>query len=324
MKRRVGVLGDIVMDLILEIDNLPITTKTYRLREYHFLPGGSAANYAAALARLNIPVLFIGKIGCDIFGKNLLDEFKKDGVIVDYMVIDESIKTGLATVLIDKRKKRASISFWKTYASLKFEELDLSFLDQITILTVSGYNFIEKPLRETTEKVLKLAKKEGIMVILDPCPYLPNSGLKALKRVLKYVNVITPNEDELFMLTGLKNVKNGLLELNKAGPEIIAVKLGRRGCIIFYEDKVNFIPSFKVKTRDPGGAGDAFCAGLTMGLLNGLSPIESAVIANAMGAFAVTKIGSRTALPTLLELKDFLVKRKNMFKVQEVLLKMGW
>jgi len=323
MMDKVAVVGDVLMDLIIFMDKLHITSGSYSVNDYYFLPGGSSANYATALARLGIITFFIGKIGGDEFGRRLVDEFKKDGVNLDYAVIDAESKSSLALILIDKQMKRASLTYWKTYSSLKLEELDLSFLDQVKMLSISGYSFISNPMRSVTIQLIKLAKKSGKKIFLDPCPCLPRHGLNLLKKTLKYIDIITPNRNELVMLTNTKNLRASLIQLQRAGPKLVVAKLGSKGCIVNDEGKIMVVPPFDVKVVETGGAGDAFCAGLTMGLLRGLSSFEAATVANAMGALATTKVGSRTALPSLKELRDFLEARKNILGIENILAKLG-
>jgi len=326
---KVGALGDAVMDLLLFVDDLDPCLKMercYPLVSYHFSPGGSSANYAVALGRLSIPVTFIGKIGNDAFGKYLLKEFKENNVDTSYVTIAKDLKTSFAIILIDRRSsKRISLSYWKTYTSLKLEEVNHSFLDEINLLAVSGYTLIQNPLRNTTIKLLSKAKKRGIITLLDPCPYFSRMELSLLPKILTYVDIITPNYHELVTLTKTKSIKKGLKKLKKYGPSILVAKLGERGCAVLHDDEITLIKGFKVKVVETGGAGDAFCAGFTYGLIKGLSPSQAGIIGNAIGALAVTGVGSRTRLPNLDDLKMFLKKyEKSSTLIRSILRKLGW
>lgn len=326
---KVGALGDAVMDLLLFIEGLGSGLKMEYCRpltSYHFSPGGSSANYAVALGKLSIPVFFIGKIGKDDLGECLLKEFKENNVDTRYTVIAEDLKTSLATIVIEKNSsKRISLSYWKTYTSLRLEELNQSFLDEIGFLAVSGYALIQNPLRTTVLKLLMKAKKIGISTLLDPCPYFSEIGLPSLSKILRYVDILTPNHRELTTLTKTRSIERGLRKLGGYGPKILVAKLGEKGCAVLNGGEVTFIRGFKVKIAETGGAGDAFCAGLTYGLIKGLSPLQAGVIGNALGALAVTGIGSRARLPNVNDLKVFLRKHeKNSTLIRSVLKELGW
>ena len=326
---KVGALGDAVMDLLLFADDLGSCLKLehcYPLVSYHFSPGGSSANYAVALGKLSIPVIFIGKVGNDEFGKRLLREFEENNVDTRYTVITKDMKTSFAIIVIERRSsKRISLSYWKTYTSLKLEEVNHSFLDEINLLAVSGYALIQNPLKNTATRLLSKAKKMGITTLLDPCPYFSELGFPSLSKILRYIDVITPNYRELVTLTKTRSIEKGLKKLRRYGPSILVTKLGEKGCAILHEDEIIVIRGFRVKIAETGGAGDAFCAGFTYGLIKGLSPPQAGVIGNAVGALAVTGVGSRTRLPTLDDLKAFLKKHeKSSTLIRSVLRKLGW
>ena len=171
----------------------------------------------------------------------------------------------------------------------------------------------------------EIAKKMGITTLLDPCPYFSELGLPSLSKILRYIDVITPNYRELVTLTKTRSIEKGLKKLRRYGPSVLVTKLGEKGCAVLHEDEIIVIRGFRVKMAETGGAGDAFCAGFTYGLIKGLSPPQAGVIGNAVGALAVTGVGSRTRLPNLDDLKAFLkTHEKSSTLIRSVLRKLGW
>ncbi|HER54349.1 MAG TPA: sugar kinase, partial [Candidatus Bathyarchaeota archaeon] len=112
-----------------------------------------------------------------------------------------------------------------------------------------------------------------------------------------------PNSLELMQLTG-KDYKEGAKVLLDMGVEIVAVKLGKQGCYVTDGNEHHIIEAYKVKAIDTTGAGDAFCAGFLYGLIKENDLYECGRIGNFVASKCVQKMGARTGLPHLADLKD--------------------
>jgi sugar/nucleoside kinase (ribokinase family) len=120
-------------------------------------------------------------------------------------------------------------------------------------------------------------------------------------------NVLLPSLGEAAMLTGEASDELGCLKWVSEG-KLVVLKQGSKGCRVFSGDVVLDVPGFVVDEVDPTGAGDSFCAGITVALLEGMNPLEAGRFANAVGALAVTRLGPMEGAPTRSEVDQFLKK----------------
>ncbi|MFQ6074483.1 MAG: carbohydrate kinase family protein, partial [Candidatus Bathyarchaeia archaeon] len=135
----------------------------------------------------------------------------------------------------------------------------------------------------------------------DPGEIYARKGLSTLKTLINRSFVLFPNENEVRMLTG-KEWKEGSEILIKKGADIVAVKLGEKGCYVT-DGKENYtVKSYRAKVVDTTGAGDAFCAGFLYGLIKGKDLYTCAKLGNFVASRCINKIGARTGLPKLSDL----------------------
>jgi ribokinase len=161
---------------------------------------------------------------------------------------------------------------------------------------------LEIPL-ETTIEALKIASSSGITTILNPAP-----ARELPSEIYKYASIITPNEVEASMLTGIETdsiekAKSAALILNKRGSNIVIITMGARGALIYEKEKFNIIPPIKVNAIDTTGAGDAFIGAFAYFYAKSKNVIESVKFANIAAGLSVTKIGTQTSFPELFDIE---------------------
>ena len=177
----------------------------------------------------------------------------------------------------------------------------------IAALDAADYILMQLEIAEETVRfVADYAHKNGKTFILDPAP------AKQLDAdLLGNVDVITPNETEMRVVTGHDvsediEVEDAAQSLLAAGVNTIINKSGKDGAYIIQKDYFKHVPGFKVEAVDTTAAGDSFNAGLAYALANGEGLEESVRFANAVGAISVTKFGAQSAMPDLKTVEDFL------------------
>jgi ribokinase len=168
---------------------------------------------------------------------------------------------------------------------------------------------LETPL-ETVQATAELAAKAGVCVILNPAPARPLPD-----KLLKLVSILTPNETEAELLTGVA-VSNEATAAKAAGKLLargvqnVVITMGSRGAFVAQKDLRQLIPGFKVKAVDTTGAGDVFNGALVVALAEGRSLLEAARFASAAAAISVTRFGAQPSTPTRREIELMLVSGK--------------
>ncbi len=261
--------------------------------------GGSAANTAVGLARLGLRIGFIGKLSDDPEGTFLLDDFKRQNVDTVGTVIAEEGRTGLVLGYVDSAGDRALYIAPGANNALEFSDINLEYAGTAKLLHLTSF-VGEKPFEAQKKLVTKL---HNVKVTLDPGELYARRGLAALSPLLRRSSVVLPSENEVKLLTGREYVE-GARVLLEEGADIVAVKLGRRGCYVVDEHEHHLVESFKVSAIDTTGAGDAFCAGFLYGLINGKDLYECGRLGNLVASRCIREIGAREGLPRASELDE--------------------
>jgi ribokinase len=293
-ERRVTVLGSVNMDLVVRAATLPAAGQTLLGSSFTTTPGGKGANQAVASARAGAPTTFVGCVGRDAFGAELLNKLRHDGVAVD-RVRRSDLPTGVALITIDDRGQNTIVvASGANSATLPIEVGP----DEVGCLQ------LEVPM-ETVEATI--AGSRGT-ILLDPAPAQPLPSAVFAAHV-----ILTPNESETAAITGIEpideaSVRRAADELLGKGAGAVVLKLGARG--IYWSNGAigGFVGAHDVEVIDTVAAGDA-CNGAMAAALAIGKPLESAVVdGNAAGALATTKHGAQAAMPTAVEIET-LVRR---------------
>ncbi|NGZ17617.1 ribokinase [Vibrio aestuarianus] len=299
------VLGSVNADHVLQVPSFPRPGETLHGRNYQVIPGGKGANQAVAAARLNADTGFIACVGDDAFGINIRESFKLDGINISGVKIQPNCPTGIAMIQVSDSGENSICISAEANAKLTAQviESDLANIGAASYLLMQ----LETPI-EGIIKAAQFAKENRTNVILNPAPAreLPDT-------LLVCVDVITPNETEAQVLTGItvdddQSAQLAANELHKKGIEIVLITLGAKGVWLSQNGRGVLIPGFKVDATDTTAAGDTFNGALVTGLLEDM-PLESAIkFAHAAAAISVTRFGAQTSIPTRKEVDAFLAQ----------------
>jgi ribokinase len=303
MKFDVIGFGALNVDKIYQVPRIAKEGEETFILDFQETPGGSAANTIVGLAKLELKTGFIGKVADDHEGQLLINDFKREGVNTDGIVVANEGRSGVVTAYVDKKGERALYVHPSINDSLTFEQINLEYAKQARFLHLTSVD--EKPFQAQKKLIEEVS---DVKVSLDPGEIYARKGLTKLRSLIKKSFVVLPSEGELKMLTG-KRWKEGAKMLVKKGAGIVAVKLGEKGCYVTDGKEAHLIEPFKVNVVDTTGAGDAFSAGFLYGLINGKDLYQCGRLGNFVASCCVTKVGARTGLPTLSDLKDILRKQ---------------
>jgi len=265
--------------------------------------GGSAANTIVGLARLGCKVGFIGKIANDREGRMLLEDFLREGVDTEGVVRSKRGRSGVVMGFVDQKGERALYVDPGVNDIIDFEEINLDYAVKTNFLHLTSFAG-EKSFEAQKKLVENLP--ENVKVSLDPGELYARKGIEKLMSMIRRCFVLMPNAKEITLLTGEEDYVAGAERLLEMGVKIVAVKLGSRGCYVTNGEESHHIEAFKVNVVDSTGAGDAFCAGFLYGLLKNKSLKECGRLGNFVASRCIMKMGARTGLPRLEELKPLL------------------
>ncbi len=287
-------LGALNVDKLLKVDKIASAEEESFIHDYTEACGGSAANTVVGLARLGCNVGFVGKVADDHEGKLQIDCFTQEGVDTGGIVHSSKGKSGVCLGFVDKKGARALYINPGVNDTIEFRELQPNYITQTQFLHLSSF-VGEKSFR--AQKKLMSFLPDAVKISFDPGSLYAQKGLSAIEPIIQNSFVIMPNLVELELLTGESNIPKGAQLLIDMGVQIVAVKLGDKGCYVTNGEEKKTIQPFKVAAVDTTGAGDAFNAGFLYGLVQNRSLGECGRLGNFVGSRCVMKMGARDGLP---------------------------
>jgi ribokinase len=303
MSGNITVIGSLNMDLVVHAPKVPIMGETILGSGFMTAPGGKGANQAVAAARLGGEVFMIGCVGNDMYGKDLLHNLKENNVIIDHIKVEDSTSTGVAVIMI-KDGDNCIIVDPAANSLLTPEMIDASeeIIKNSSIIVVQ----LEIPL-ETVVRAILLAKKHGVKVLLNPAP-----ARKIDDELLAQVDVLTPNETECEIITGItinnaEDAKRAVEFLNGKGVPHVIITMGGNGVVYNSLDGIQHKTAPTVKVVDTTAAGDSFTGAIALALSQGKTIEEAIDFANIVGPLTVTKEGAQTSLPTMEDVYNYII-----------------
>ena len=248
--------------------------------------GGSAANVAIGVRRLGLSSAIIAKVGFDSFGRIAVDELMKEGVDISGLKVSFS-STGFTIVIIDNKGQICLYGY--KGASEELEPCDIN----VDIIEKTKYVHIASLRLDTSIEAAKKAKEHGKMVSWDPGRVQSKAGLQKLRDLIKHVDIVLANEEEVRDITGEADYKKAAEVIGELGPRLVVVKRGARGAYVLSKKECLEVPPLKPpKIVDTTGAGDAFAAGLLVGLARGYELSKALTYASATAVLKIAKLGS--------------------------------
>lgn len=309
MANKITVMGSFVVDLMSRASHLPVPGETVKGSIFKMGPGGKGFNQGVAAHKAGAQVVMSTKLGRDSFAKVALDTMDELGMSADHIFFSDDVETGTALIMVDERTSENSIlvvsGACNTINAADIRSLEGEIKSSKLLLTQLETNI------DAVEHVVDIAHRNGVKVVLNTAPIQPVSDA-----LLSKVDIITPNEVEAEILTGIK-VEDETSAARAAqwffakGVKHVLITLGKKGVFLSSEGKERILPVPEVPVIDTTGAGDAFNGGFAAALAEKWDLWEAAVFANALGSLAVQKLGTTPAMPTRAEVDAFLAKHRS-------------
>ena len=251
-KGKILVVGSTNTDMVVRTEHLPRPGETVLGGTFLMNPGGKGANQAVAAARLGADVIFVCKTGNDMFGITTRQQLAQEGIDTRFVFIDDHNPSGVALISVDSRAENTIVVASGANANLL--PLDVAkaetALDDCDIVLMQ----LETPMT-TIEYVAAEAAKRGKRTVLNPAP-----GAALSPQLLKSLYLITPNETEAEIITGIR-IHNAETEAEAArsiramGVQNVIITLGSRGAYICNDRFDEAGPAQKVRAVATTAAG---------------------------------------------------------------------
>ena len=301
MTPRIVVVGSFVVGLTIRVPRQPVLGEGLIGDLFDLGPGGKGTNQAVAAARQGAHVDLVACIGDDIFAEIAVHLYQREHISLDHVHRIPDVNTGVGLVTLLPSGENSIVGHLGANMHMRPEHVDAaeSLIAQSDVVMTQ----YEVPF-ESVSRAMELGHKHKKLTIWNPAP------AKTFDReMLKYVDVLTPNESETRLLLGLSpddptptaQLARGLFDL---GVKRVVVTLGKRGSMIVTPHGSELIPPLAIKALDATGAGDSFNATLTVRLAQGMELRDAAREANCAGAYTCMHLGVIDGLPTVDELQS--------------------
>jgi ribokinase len=287
------IIGSSNTDMVIKTDKLPLPGETVLGGNFFMNAGGKGANQAVAAARLGGRVTLITKLGDDIFGQQALDGFKKEKINTQYILTDRNSPSGTALIIVNNEGENSIAVAPGANAKLVPADIDQAGqIEEAEIILMQ----LEIPI-ETIAYVAGKVKATQRKLVINPAPAQELSD-----EILDGLFLITPNETEAFVLTGIKvRDENSAFEAAemfiKKGVEHVIVTLGSRGAVFQDRNQKFAVGAPVVKALDTTAAGDVFNGALVVALTESLNWKQAVTFAVQAASISVTRMGAQSSAP---------------------------
>ena len=294
MNKKILVIGSTNTDMVVKATHLPRPGETVLGGVFLMNAGGKGANQAVAAARLDAQVTFICKTGNDIFGRQSKQLFNNEGIDTTYVFSDAEHPSGVALITVDDQAENCIVVASGANACLLPTDLAnaVEVIEQSDIVLMQ----LEIPM-ETIEYVAEIAFSKGKTFILNPAPAQPLS-----KNLLQKVSILTPNETEAGMISGVPvtdtaSAIEAARTICAMGVQTVIITLGAKGALIYTDMFQEEIPAEKVEAVDTTAAGDVFNGALAVALSENKAMTDAVRFACQAASISVTRIGAQASAP---------------------------
>lgn len=298
------VVGGAYTDYVVRGPELPTTGETVRGKDFLILPGGKGANQAVAAARLStFRIAFVGRVGNDDRGNEIIHQFQVEHVDTSYLVRDRSLQTGISLIQINEQGRKQMMAALGASQALTVE--DVKRASPAISSTKFLLTQLEIPL-EVARAAIHLAREAGAKIIFDPAP-----AASIPDEFFPLIDLIKPDAKEAETLTGIRvtdrdTARTAARLLIQRGARAVVVQAGSQGDLAVWNGGERWLPRIPAKAVDATGAGDTLAAALAVAFVEGSSLNEAGPFASAAATLTTTKLGARPALPSRQQVEELL------------------
>lgn len=291
----VACVGITVLDRVFRVEKLPAKGGKFVATDYFEIGGGPAATAAVTVARLGLPVEFVGRVGSDDVAQAIIREFDHYGVGNRFTHEVQDATSSFSAILVDDEGERMIINYQdKTLSADPTWMRNVDFAKFQTVLCDVRWH-------EGAAYALEMAKKAKIPSVLD-ADVTPQD----ISDLVGLADHVAFSEPGLAKFAQTDDLLSGLRLAQTRTDGKVYVTAGADGCYWLENDTIQHASGFKVNVLDTTGAGDVFHGAFAFALAQGMETRETVRFASAVAALKCTKFGGREGIPDLETVKAFL------------------
>src|ERR1700752_4650563 len=287
---RIPVVGRANIDLTTFAGRFPKPGETIFGQKFDLGFGGKGANQAVAARLSGAEVFMVARVGSDLFGPAMIENFRKQGIDPTYVRQVEGLSSGVAPIFVEPSGQNRILVVKGANDALKPADVDAAaeMLKTVDCIVLQ----FEIPV-ETVYYTIEFARKHGIRCILNPAP-----AHAVDMAALEGLDYFVPNEHEAETITGapVKNAadaKRCAERLIAGGIRRVIFTLGANGSLLASRDGYEHVAPFAVKSIDSTGAGDAFIGSFAVFLGEGVPEKQAVQLANLYAGLSTTRVGTQ-------------------------------
>ncbi|MDR1411468.1 MAG: ribokinase [Spirochaetaceae bacterium] len=309
MEKSIVILGSINYDIVSAVERLPLKGETVHSYGFDVFTGGKGANQAAQIALLGMRSVFVGQVGGDAQGENVLAGIRAKGVDASFARVSPGEKTGCAliTVAPDGSNTLAHAPGANHRIPKDLVDSAAGSIRQAEIfITQNEIN------QDALSYGLALAREGGVRTLLNPAPAIPLPDV-----IFAMLDYIAPNEVESEIYTGISRQGKSPEAWRRENAEWflergvgnVCLTLGAEGAYFFNGKEERYVPAFPITAVDTTAAGDSFIGGFAFGIAGGWPVEKCLVFANACGAVSAETKGAQNSIGDYKRISAFLEDR---------------
>ncbi len=303
---RVLCAGILVGDLFVPpLARLPVAGELLATDDFLLDVGGCAANVAVGLAKLGVGSRVVGRVGRDAFGDFVVSALTGFGIDVSLIVRSEARGTSKTVIVPVVGEDRRYIHTLGANAELTEQDFGPGAMAGVEVVYLGGYLVLPGLRPSVVVDLFGAAHRAGARTLLDVVlPGDADASMDELRSILPSVDFFLPNYDEASHLTGEQDPERQAALFHEAGAETVIITMGSEGLLVRNATHTRRLTAPSVDVVDGSGAGDAFTAGLIVGILEGWPLERSLRFASTVGALACTALGCTDGIPDRQRVSD--------------------
>jgi len=301
--------GDATLDFLCTIDSLSNYNQPTLIKNFKKSGGGSIATALIALQRLGGSSAFIGSLGNDWIGKEIIRGLKNENIECTGVQFHKHASSTFSFIQIDERSGKRAIAYYPgSRILIKFDPKAKEMIKKSRILLIDGYT------PDEDIKAAEFANSCGVKIMFDA-----NILYEKTDKILQFTDYLITSESFLYNYSKNKDLDTSLKMLYEHyKPEILVTTLGKKGSVAFLNNKILKVDSFKVEVKNTTGAGDVYHGSFIFGILKKWGVWETMVFSSAVAALKCTGHGGIKSIPDFITTINFLKKHKiniNNYKI---------